>query len=243
MHDDTPNLLLTRPTGASNRVIAELRAMGCTFHPVISPLIGIEVTGPLPDLSQVRGLIFTSANGVTAYRALSGRQDLPAFTVGRATAQAAQEAGLHARSADGNAETLIAWLRELRPDTPLIHIRGSHTRGDVAGRLSAAGIETHAAVVYDQPALPLTPEANALLQGNRPVVVPLYSPRSAKLLRDMSIKAPLLVAALSEAVANGVASHHIKELRIAPHPDSARLLPLVAELLAKVREGEFEPRP
>ncbi|WP_121629331.1 uroporphyrinogen-III synthase [Tropicibacter alexandrii] len=238
MPDTLPILLLTRPEDASRRVVDQLREMGCAFEPVISPLIGIEVTGPLPEMEDAQGLIFTSANAVAAYRALGGPAGLPAFTVGQATAEAATNAGLHARSADGNAETLIAWLRDLRPDAPLIHMRGTHTRGDVAGRLSAAGVETRAAVIYDQPALPLTIEAQRVLTGTTPVVVPLYSPRSAKLLRNMSIKAPLLVAALSEAVANAAPSHHIKGLRIAARPDSGAFLPLVAELLAVARDKD-----
>lgn len=233
-----PVLLLTRPEPAARRVVDQLQQAGARFHPILSPLIGIEITGPLPDMDDARGVIFTSANGVRAYGELGGRRDLVAYTVGAKTAQAARDLGMVAQSADGNAETLIAWLKDRRPDGPLVHVRGRFSRGDVAGRLSAAGIATRAAIVYDQPEIAPSADARAALGGNLPVVVPLYSPRSAALLGKMQIKAPLLVAALSEAVANAASALHITELRIAPRPDSGALLPLVVELLAHAQAGK-----
>ncbi|CUH79498.1 uroporphyrinogen-III synthase [Tropicibacter naphthalenivorans] len=231
MTNRLPVLLLTRPEASSRRVVQALQAQGCQFRPVISPLIGITVTGPLHDMTDTRGVIFTSANGVQAYVRLGGPVDLPAYTVGKATALAATEAGMRARSADGNAEDLIAWLTDIRPDAPLLHLRGTHSRGDVAGRLTAAGIPTRTAIVYDQPELPPTPEAQEAFGGNIPIVAPVYSPRTGLLLSNMSIKAPLLVAAMSEAVVKAVSGLHITELKVAARPESSALLPLVAQLL------------
>ena len=39
-------------------------------------------------------------------------------------------------------------------------------------------------IVYDQQAVPLTNEAGALLAGTAPVILPLFSPRSARLVAD-----------------------------------------------------------
>ena len=64
-----PFLLLTRPERESRRFLAELAAERA--EPLVSPLLDIVTTGPLPYLAGVRGLIFTSANGVRAYAALA----------------------------------------------------------------------------------------------------------------------------------------------------------------------------
>ena len=209
---------------------------------MISPLIGIEVTGPLPDLSAARGLIFTSANGVRAYLALGGRLDLPVYAVGGATALVAREAGMSCESTNGNAQGLISWLIEKRPTSPLCHMRGTHARGNVSERLSAAELPTSEAIIYDQPALALSEAAKTALAGKAPVVVPLYSPRSAALLseklRIRPPQAPLLVAALSEAVANAATSPHIMVMKTAPSPCSAHMLPMIAQLLEQAgQEG------
>ncbi|KUF10190.1 uroporphyrinogen-III synthase [Pseudoponticoccus marisrubri] len=231
-----PVLLMTRPEPAAREVIAALRARGLDFRAVISPLIGIAVTGPLPDTAGLRGLVITSANGVRAWCALGGPRDLPVFAVGDATARTAREAGMVADSAGGDAAALVARLSAQRPAAPLCHLRGRHARGDVAARLSAAGIETREAVIYDQPEQPLSAEARAALDGDSPVVAPLYSPRTATLMAQMLAarppKAPLCVAAMSETVAKPLAALHNRSLRIAARPDSDAMLDAVAGLLA-----------
>ena len=57
-------------------------------------------------------LVFTSANGVAAFAALTPDRALPVFTVGDATAEAARAAGFAAvRSAGGDIGMLAALLR------------------------------------------------------------------------------------------------------------------------------------
>ncbi len=231
-----PVLLLTRPEAQSRAFAATLADAG-PFRLVISPLIGIAPTGALPDMDGFRGLIFTSVNGVAAYRALGG-PPLPAFAVGEATAEAARAAGMTALAADGFAETLIAILKERRPPGPLLHIRGRHARGDVAARLTAAGLPVATAILYEQPALPPTPEARAALSGPETIVAPVFSPRTGALFSELEVQAPLLVAAMSEAVAKALAPLHKQDLKIASRPDSASMRELVADLLRRARAGE-----
>jgi uroporphyrinogen-III synthase len=103
---------------------------------------------------------------------------------------------------------------------PLIHLHGEHTRGDVAKRLNSAGIETHEAVIYRQEALPLSAEVIALIGGADPVVLPLYSPRSAALVgAGISRVGPNVRAiAMSPAVAEAwlAATGHRAELPSRP---------------------------
>lgn len=232
-----PVLLMTRPEPQSRAFAASLAGTEA-FRLVISPLIGIAYGGDLPDMAGIRGLIFTSANGVAAYLDRGG-PPRPAFTVGEATAEAARAAGMSATSAEGTAETLIALLKQSRPSGPLLHVRGRHARGDVAGRLTAAGVPVTAAILYDQPALAPTPEAKAVLSGQDPVVAPVFSPRTGALLSQETVQAPLLVAAMSEAVVKALAPLHKQDLKIASRPESAAMRELVADLLRRARAEEY----
>jgi len=134
-----PFLLLTRPERESRRFLAELAAERA--EPLVSPLLDIVTTGPLPDLAGVRGLIFTSANGVRAYAALAGPPLSPCFVVGEATARAARDVGLVPVVAQGDAESLLALILDHAPEGPLLHLRGTFARGALAERLTAAGYD------------------------------------------------------------------------------------------------------
>ena len=99
-------------------------------------------------------------------------------------------------------------MRAAGPATPLLHLRGAHAVTDLAGRLTAEGLACDEAVVYAQRERPPTPEALAVLAGNVPVLVPLFSPRSARLAaqavraaRRDGPGAPLHAVAISEAAA------------------------------------------
>lgn len=175
-------------------------------------------------------MIFTSETGVEA--AVAGGWSLPrtAYCVGDRTAQAAQAAGFAARSAGGDATALVALLTGERPPGRLLHLRGAEARGDVAATLTAAGIPTDEAVVYDQKEQPLTDAARALLCGDAPVIVPLFSPRSARLfVAAGDWRAPLWIAALSPTVADEIGGNAAR-MAVAGHPDVAHLLDAIDSL-------------
>ena len=80
--------LITRPQEDAADLAAALHARG--IEPLVEPLLQIKpVPGASIDLDQVQALLFTSANGVRAFAALSDRRDLPAFTVGEKSADVA----------------------------------------------------------------------------------------------------------------------------------------------------------
>lgn len=228
-----PILLLTRPEPASRRFLAEIEAEGLQgFTPVISPLIGIETAGPLPEMADVRGAIFTSANGVRTYQTLGGPVLPLCYTVGEATARAAAEAGFAPQSAGGNADDLVAMIAAEAPAGPLLHLRGTHTRGQVAERLGRAGIPTREAVIYDQPAQELSAEARAALDGESAVILPLFSVRSAaQFAKAPPGRAPLIVAAMSEDVSAALEALYVTRLEIPARPDAAHMRAVVIGLL------------
>ena len=226
-----PILLITRPDPSGAAFANRLRTGAADGLEVIqSPVMRIERCGVLPELEAVKTLIFTSRHAVEAYAALAGPVGIPAYAVGEATGVAARAAGLSATVCDGDAASVLSRVLADDAPAPALHPRGEHMARDIAKDLTEAGIETHDVVLYRQVPVPLTDRAKAALAGDRPVVVPLFSPRSARLFfEEAQVVAPLLVAAISEAVAQAVPGGAARALEIAGRPDQ--------EAMAEVTEG------
>ncbi|QFS84710.1 uroporphyrinogen-III synthase [Roseivivax sp. THAF40] len=236
----SPILLLTRPDAAANAFAGELEVEGIRPESIlISPLIEISFTRQLPDMAPYLGLIFTSANGVHAYRDAGGPYRDICFTVGDATARAAREAGLHPVSAQGSASDLTALILREAPAGPLLHLRGEHSRGAVAETLNSAGIETNSAVLYAQELVPLSKAARDALNGKLPVVAPFFSPRTARAFADHGpFTAPLYLAAMSEAVAAPLQPLGAMALETAAQPNGTSLRRTVKGLWQKAQSLE-----
>jgi uroporphyrinogen-III synthase len=189
-----PVLIVTRPAPDGARFAAQ-----CGDMPVIlSPLQRID---PIEANCTARGAIFTSSNGV-AQAARLGLTSGPAWCVGDRTAQLARDAGFDAVSADGDVENLMALIFAAPPDVPVAHIRGNEARGDIGPRLRAAGIDCSDCIAYLQTPLDLTPSAITAIRGAHPVIIPLFSPRAARLLSEqIALGDHVTLVAISPAVA------------------------------------------
>ncbi|MEE4120911.1 MAG: uroporphyrinogen-III synthase [Paracoccaceae bacterium] len=228
-------LLLTRPRPAALRFAAELEAATGPFAAtVISPLLDIVPSGPFPRVSAEAALAFTSENAVAIAASRLAPAGRRAWCVGTRTAEAARAAGFDAVVAGGDADALVALLLAERPMGEIVHLAGGHQRGDLAERLAAGGLTARRAVIYDQAPVPPTAEALAALGGPRPVLLPLFSPRSAALAAAMAegAAAPLLLAALSPAVARGWGGPAPMALVTASRPESEALIDAISSLLA-----------
>jgi uroporphyrinogen-III synthase len=231
-----PAFLLTRPTAQSTRFAASLRKrFGEDLAIIISPLIAPRFLAASFPGTNPTALVFTSETGVEAFSRHQNRpSDLPqrAYCVGGRTAKVARLAGLVPISAQGDAADLIALILQDGARGPLLHICGAQTRGNVAQTLTGAGHPTTALILYEQEEQPLTPQAKALLSGERPVVVPLFSPRSATLFLAqvgcLGPPAPLICAALSQAVAEPLAGFDGLTLCLAAKPNAAALIDSLA---------------
>ncbi len=229
--------LLTRPAPASARFAAALRdSFGPDARIVVSPLMQpVFLHPPLPS-GAFDALILTSETGAEAARRLSAeRGGLPvaAYCVGDRTAAAATAAGFRATSAQGNAKALTRIIRIMEPKGRFLHLRGRDTVGDIVQQLDLDGIMARDAVVYEQVPQPPSSDALAVLQGSHPVVLPLFSPRSADLVAAIGpVRAPLWVAALSEAVAERARGLSPARLVIADRPDATAMLQAVESLCA-----------
>ena len=239
MPNPIATILMTRPERSARQFVQALGPLPDGFEVVHSPLIDIKTTGPLPDLERIGGVVFSSKNGVAAWRDLGGPVVDTCYTIGDATADAAREIGFNPISASGAADDLVAHIIKDRPTVRLMHIHGTHTRGEIAKRLSVAGIPTDNATIYDQPLLPLSDRAKTVLAGNRPVILPLFSPRTAaQFVAEAAPNAPVLVAALSESVAKPLENINFTSLVIAEEPNSPSMICSVARLIDQAQKLE-----
>jgi uroporphyrinogen-III synthase len=220
-----PPILLTRAALQAEAYEADLVArFGDRAQVIVAPLLRIvEVPGAV-DLQGIHTLLFTSVNGVEAFATRSDRRDIPALCVGEKSAQAARDIGLAGEAAAGTAEDLfdLALKRGKGRAGGFLYLRGRHTSRDLTARLTTAGHAAREQVVYDQQAVALSPAALAALKAG-PVIVPLFSPRTARLfaaeVAGMDLSASIALC-ISERVAAEVASLGFGHVIVTPEPTS-----------------------
>jgi uroporphyrinogen-III synthase len=197
MDSNRPDVILTRPLRASSLLADRLTQTGLFGRICISPLISTAINDVTVDVSDVDGVIFTSANAANSV----GGHKKTAWCVGDSTARAARDKGWLAKSVDGDVETLFRRIVAEGQGQRLIHLRGDHSLGDLAPRLSNAGIYARELITYRQLTHDLTSEAKQRLSREKPVIVPLYSPRTARqFVLQAPFEAPLITACMSEQV-------------------------------------------
>lgn len=232
-------ILITRPREDAEALAALLVEHGVAS--LIEPLMRAEfLPGEPLDLDGVQALIATSANGVRALAARDPRRSLPVFAVGDATAQAARAEGFaEVMSASGDVEALARMI--ITGCDPaagaFLHVAGTVSAGDLAGRLQAGGLAYRRAVLYTMRATDAlsVPAREALAAGEISGVM-LYSPRTAALFADL-VEAHDLVAAcrmlraycLSAAVADRIARLPFAARIIAARPDQPAMLAAILE--------------
>lgn len=193
-------LVLTRPDESSAQFLAQVEArLGDKVCAVLSPVLRIVPTTGWPDLSAFDVVIATSVHAIQG--SLEGK---PVFCVGERTAEAAAKAGGEVRHCALDAAALIKWIRSQPNPGRTVYLRGSHVATDIPAALGALSIESSAIHTYRQEELPLTEAASTALEGEGPTILPLFSPRSARLIGRAIVQPGqrLQVIAISDAVAD-----------------------------------------
>ncbi|WP_417728545.1 uroporphyrinogen-III synthase [Roseovarius sp.] len=242
----TVTILITRPEPEASRLAERLQAvLGAQVSIVVSPLMRIEYGGALPDLTGNAVLIFTSRHGVEGFCRLSTRRDFTCYAVGDATAEAARAHGMTAISAAGDATALLNRIAAEGVHGPFVHLRGAHVAADVAEVLRAAGHDACDVVVYDQVEAEMSATARAALRGNGSVILPLLSPRSARIFFAQAgpITAQLCIAAISRKVAAVVPEGTKSVVDIAQTPDLPGILAVLQEQVGMAKRLEGGKRP
>lgn len=236
--------LVTRPQQDATSLVAALEKRGVeTF---ICPMLYITIMTDVPvDLSGVQAVLFTSANGVRAFAALTSLRDIPIFAVGDRTGATAEENRfLHVESAGGDVDTLAELvLRRCKPtDGVILHPAGTAVAGDIAGRLGAAGFAVRRIVIYEaRQAEGFSGEIRmALLDGEVDLVL-FFSPRTAKTFVDLAKAEGLEPACekleafcLSEAVAAAADPIMWRRVMVAQTPTQDSLLATLDKRLSTV---------
>ncbi|WP_417806340.1 uroporphyrinogen-III synthase [Thioclava sp.] len=235
---EKPILLLTRPRTSSEAFARQFHArFGADWPVIVSPLLEIvplDATIPPAD-----ALIFTSQHGVNAFATHEGANGRVAYCVGARTAQAAQAAGFRAIVGDGGAKALVPIIAAAYRGESLLHARGEEVAFDVQESLNSAGIVTKSVILYRQHSLPLSAEAITALKRERGLLVPLFSPNSARAFHVAlpDPHAPLLIAAISAAVAQSCAPAADMRIEVAPSPDANGMLEAISSLLRAQMAG------
>ena len=228
-------VLLTRPQAEGEAFAkALLERFSNRVRPVVAPLIAPRFLSPDVPSQDFAAVVFTSAQAVKAARQLQMPLPQLAYCVGRKTAASATAAGFNARSADGDVTDLLAMILSDKCKGPLLYLRGVDTVGDLEKTLLDYNIAAVSLHVYIQEPQIFSPEAIQLLRAPDPMIVPLFSPRTARLFRHQlptDAKAPLHVAAMSAAVAEALDGLSLAALVSAHQPDAPGMLDAVETLL------------
>ncbi len=226
-------ILVTRPLEDANATAEKLTAHG--HEAITSPLLTItEFSGEALDLTGVQAILATSANGVRALGRRTAVRNIPVFAVGPQTAREARDAGFTiVRDADGDATALAEAVTQWTlPDRgSLLHASGLDGVGRLAGLLEGRGFEVRTETLYAVSAAPLTPKALTALESGGIDAVMLYSPRTARLFRDIVLGENLgdrlntvIAICISPAAASALAPLVFAETRIASAPNQDALL-------------------
>lgn len=235
--------LVTRPEPGAGRTAASLRALG--HDVIVDPMLTIAFVRDVAlVVDDVQAVVATSANALRALAAHPDREAvirLPLYTVGTATAEAAEDAGFGiAITADGDVEALADLVAEtLDPeDGALLYAAGRDRRGDLEGELAEEGFTVHLAELYRaDPAESLSPETVAALREGALDGILIYSARTAEALVAAAERAGLADAlvvvpffTISEAAADPLFRLGNPRIVVAEQPNAKGVLALVAPL-------------
>jgi len=227
-------VLVTRPEPGGQRTAERLAGMG--HDPVRMPLFETVVTATIDDLppvEEIGGLIATSArafamvpkDGVPG----TGLGEVPVHAVGRATAQAARDAGfLHVDDAGGTAEALSEAL--IRP-----------RQQDSTGR-EATGPKVRRGVLVYLAGVPRTPVIEMALEAHEPGfrVIDCYKMKeisySTDILKTDFLSPPPDAVLLYSANAARRFSALVDAANLAGRLDSTRFLCLSPAIAGQLRK-------
>jgi uroporphyrinogen-III synthase len=101
----------------------------------------------------------------------------------------------------------------------MVHIRGKHTVGNLCDSLKRSAVSCMDIVGYNQKPLKLKKKILQKIKSGRPVILPIFSSRSAKLIESNVDLTGFNVVVISEAVAKTLTGIELGELVISKKPD------------------------
>ncbi len=220
-----PTLWITRTVPAAFKSAEQWALAGCAA--AVAPLLKISPPAHMPPLPRKNAvLIFTSGNGIEAFKTLTDKRDWPVITVGGETARLARDAGFKTvSSAKGTSVDVTQLITAKLPKTcPIIHCAGQHVRGAIAEDLSRAGYTARRDIYYQSTPVDALPKIDVGALN----YIALYSPLAAQTLAsfkpDLSYTATLSISAATDAALDGL---NVQSRLIAKHPNETAMLALL----------------
>ena len=211
-------LLLTRPLGGNERFCLKIKHLLYSCEILDNPIQRIDF---LPSLSKVNKnsvLIFTSANGLRAAKK-HNLINKKCFVVGANTKKIAVSFGYDVLGFSKDQENLLKLIKSKKPTESMVHIRGKHTVGNLCDALKRNQFSCLDIIGYNQEPLKIKKQNLQKIHSGRPVILPIFSSRSAELLQSNLDLTGFNVIAISEAVAKIVTGVELGALVISKKPD------------------------
>lgn len=211
-------LLLTRPLGGNERFCLKIKHLLYSCEILDNPIQKIDF---LPSLSKVNKnsvLIFTSANGLRAAKK-HNLINKKCFVVGANTKKIAVSFGYDVLGFSKDQENLLKLIKSKKPTESMVHIRGKHTVGNLCDALKRNQFSCLDIIGYNQEPLKIKKQNLQKIHSGRPVILPIFSSRSAELLQSNLDLTGFNVIAISEVVAKIVTGVELGELVISKKPD------------------------
>lgn len=238
-----PIILLTRPALQSARFAAELASDGLDAEVLISSLFRLRFLPCFAPQPKPLAVIFTSESGVAgAVAAGLVQQGQPAYCVGTRTAQAAAQAGYVAHDAQGDWRDLAAMVQARCPRAVLGLFCAADAPAHLETALKNAGYTVQRLPVYTQDVIDLTAQARELLAATNPIILPVFSPRSAQVLSHQvqGARAPLWLAAISDASLAAFDAPYVNKI-VADRPNAAAMRDATRKLLHAAQQKRPNP--
>ena len=145
---------VTRTAPDNSRTVQNLVALG---HDVlVAPVLDIQPIDIGTEAERPAAYVFTSRNGVRHHPVLADRLDVPVFTVGDKTADAASSLGYqNVWSANGDVVALQRLILDVLPPSRIVHFCGRHSAGDLKGYLGRFGYRVERRPIYAAQPVPL----------------------------------------------------------------------------------------
>lgn len=240
---DAIPVIVTRGEPGASETAARLKEMG--LLPLVSS--AIELVGApdveIPDLGNVSGLVFTSANGVRFFTLRSHNRQLSAWCVGPATADAARRAGFqNVLESAGDAADLAQFILQSseRTPVPLLHVANAAAKGNLKASLEAAGQPVLFCPLYKaEAASSLDQRVSKLLTERQSALLLIHSEKGARaflqLAGDWSLSC-LTGIAISPTVSAVLTQAGLKKTHIAKAPNETELLNALQNAISEFRQ-------
>ena len=211
-------LLLTRPLGGNERFCLKIKHLLYSCEILDNPIQKIDFLPSLSKINKNSVLIFTSANGLRAAKK-HNLINKKCFVVGANTKKIAVSFGYDVLGFSKDQENLLKLIKSKKPTESMVHIRGKHTVGNLCDALKRNQFSCLDIIGYNQEPLKIKKQNLQKIHSGRPVILPIFSSRSAELLQSNLDLTGFNVIAISEAVAKIVTGVELGELVISKKPD------------------------